>query len=126
MVAGKGPDQRAGKQFRVTRRGDISRLFQDGRRASDRLIALYGLRREEPAEVSRAGVVVTARHGNAVRRNRLKRLCREAFRLIRHELPGGWDYMIVPRVGAELTVGSVQGSLRKLTGRLAGEAGGAS
>ena len=84
----------AGKAFRLTRQKDIERVFARGRRAADRLVNLYVLEDRtpvEPAERIRLGVAVSKRHGRAVRRNRIKRLCREAFRLIRAELPAGRD-----------------------------------
>jgi ribonuclease P protein component len=110
-------DQRAGRQFRVTRRNDVRRLFERGRRAGDRVLTLYGIR--NGLAQARLGVAVSARHGGAVRRNRIKRLCREAFRLIRCRLPAGWDYMILPRVGVECSLQRVQASLQTLAPRLA-------
>jgi ribonuclease P protein component len=53
-----------------------------------------------------------------VRRNRLKRLCREAFRLLREDLPRGWDIIMTPRVGAEVDLPGLQESLRTLTAKL--------
>jgi ribonuclease P protein component len=117
-------DQRADKRFRVTSRRDIARLFERGRRSADGVITMYAVPNESPDGVSRAGVGVSKRHGCAVRRNRLKRLCREAFRLSRAELPGGWDFMIIPRAGADHTLVRLQRSVRYLARKLAGGAGG--
>jgi ribonuclease P protein component len=43
----------------------------------------------------RLGVAATRKMGNAVERNRAKRLAREIFR--RHKLTAGYDIVIVPR-----------------------------
>lgn len=111
---------RAGKGLRVTRRSDIERLFEQGRRASDARLMLVAVPGPVPGPgPARLGVGVSAKHGGAVTRNRIKRLCREAFRLIRDEMPGGWDFMMVPRAGADLTVEGLQASLRALAGRVA-------
>ncbi len=45
----------------------------------------------------RLGLAVPRRAGNAVRRNRIKRRLREAFRLSQHDLPGGYDLIVQVR-----------------------------
>ena len=52
-------------------------------------------------KTARLGVSVGRKHGNAVRRNRIKRVFRAAFRQSRAQLPGGLDYVLVPRQGVQ-------------------------
>lgn len=50
---------------------------------------------------SRLGVSVGTKHGNAVRRARIKRVFRAAFREARNDLPKGFDYVLIPRKGVK-------------------------
>jgi ribonuclease P protein component len=49
---------------------------------------------------ARLGIVATTKIGNAVVRNRIKRLCRECFRLAPAMLPEGVDFVVIAKAGA--------------------------
>ena len=73
----------------------------------------------QPIAVGRLGVTIPRKTGNAVVRNRWKRLIREAYRLQQHELPVGFDFVVRPRRGAVADFARVQCSLLRLAKRAA-------
>lgn len=73
-------------------------VYQRGRRKSGAWLTVVVLQRDVVAAGGpRLGVSVSKDHGGAVRRNKLKRLLREAFRLERHRLPDDVDVVLIPR-----------------------------
>ncbi|MFA6043794.1 MAG: ribonuclease P protein component [Phycisphaerales bacterium] len=70
----------------------------------------------------RLGLAVGRPVGNAVRRTRVKRLIREAFRLCQHTLPrrddGAYDLVIAPRAHKPMPLTEYQGLLVALAGDL--------
>ena len=64
------------------------------------------------------GLSVSRRVGTAPRRNRIKRMLRESFRLLQHELPGGYDWIVVVRAHEPLKLTEYQDLLRRLTVKL--------
>lgn len=72
-----------------------------------------------PQEIGRLGVTIPRKTGNAVVRNRWKRLIREAYRRLQHELPAGFDFVVRPRRGAVAEFSRVHRSLRRLAVRAA-------
>jgi ribonuclease P protein component len=110
-------------RFRLRRRMEFQRVMDHGKYQGDRRLQIWAL----PNQLghSRLGLVVGRRHGNAVRRHRIKRILREAFRLSRDRLPSGLDLACAPRVGAKIELRDAMASLERVTKRLAGKFSGA-
>jgi ribonuclease P protein component len=89
------PGARFPKASRLLRRPQFSRVFETGLRIQGRFLTVL----LTPNETGRPrlGIVASRKLGNAVKRNRAKRLIREAFR--RYELPAvrGLDVLVIPR-----------------------------
>jgi ribonuclease P protein component len=56
----------------------------------------------------RMGISISRRVGIAARRNRIKRLLREAFRAHQRDLPSGYDFVIVVRPHEPLVLAEYQ------------------
>ena len=91
------PDQRLGRNRRLTRTSLFQQTYAQGRRAVGRSMVLW-LREGEGASL-RLGVVAGRKVGGAVQRARAKRLMREAYRRNRHRFSGPFDVVLVARRG---------------------------
>jgi ribonuclease P protein component len=90
------PRLKFGRAMRIKQGRDFSRVRQDGQRlVHGCLIANW---RKLPAESShRLGVVTSGKLGNAVVRNRARRLLREAFRTHQYDFAQPVDLVLVAR-----------------------------
>ncbi|GMV81837.1 MAG: hypothetical protein AMXMBFR7_30210 [Planctomycetota bacterium] len=101
-------------RLRATR--DFQRAYDAGRAWHGKHVVIFICANELPQ--IRMGVSVGKKHGGAVRRNRLKRVLRAAFRACRDELPAGYDFVLVPRRGEQiLTVESACEELHRMVRR---------
>ncbi len=107
------------RRERLLRRSDFDATYRARKSAADDNLVVYV--RPNGLGFSRIGLSVAGKWGNAVRRNKFRRICREAFRLHKHELPAGCDIIILPRRGIDLTLEEVSDSLVKLTRKLCAE-----
>ncbi len=83
------------RRFRLTRSADFKRVRRFGRSYAHPLVVLVVL--ENGLSVTRVGVTAGKKVGNAVQRNRAKRLLRAAIRTLLSDLPPGWDLLLVAR-----------------------------
>lgn len=118
--AGSPPGQTFPRALRLRRPAEFDRVFQRRKSVADARLVVYAAANALPHP--RVGLVVGRRVGNAVRRNRWKRLLREAFRLERPQLPAGYDYILIPRGSQPPELVALRASLVRLARRAAAKA----
>ena len=83
------------KTDRIRKRPEFLGISKSGLKIQDAYFINYYSR--GPFNRTRLGITVTRKVGRASKRNRIKRLVREFFRLNRHNFSGEWDLNVVAK-----------------------------
>ncbi len=117
--AGKGgrsrPTHTYRREDRIRKKAEFDRVFRRGARKAGKLLTVLATR--SSLGRPRLGVCAGKRYGKAVRRNRFKRLVREAFRSRSAELPP-MDIVVLARRGADGASDEITRELVSLAGKL--------
>ncbi|MDR0857904.1 MAG: ribonuclease P protein component [Oscillospiraceae bacterium] len=77
---------------------EFRRVYSKGRSAATSRLVLYALRNFKGD--TRFGISVSAKIGNAVARNKIRRRCKEFFRTSPESFKASYDYIAVARLPA--------------------------
>lgn len=119
------PDNRFLRCYRIRKTAEFRAVYARKARASDQCLLVYA--RENGLDHPRLGLSVSRKVGNAIVRNRWKRLIREAFRLNLTQLPQGVDLVVIPKQSPAPPFREVEASLcgvaRRAARRLTDQSG---
>ncbi|AOZ92855.1 ribonuclease P protein component [Paenibacillus crassostreae] len=87
------------KRLRLRNRADFSRVYRHGKSFANRQFVTYWFTKKE-VEQFRVGISVSKKVGNAVVRNRLRRMVKEIVRHHQSELIEHIDLVFIVRNGA--------------------------
>lgn len=82
---------------RITKNSDYRNVYKKGKSTADANLVMYILK-NQLGEEKRFGFSVSKKVGNAVKRNRIKRVLKEVCRLNQSNLDGSFDMVLVARV----------------------------
>jgi ribonuclease P protein component len=115
------PSYRFRPREHLRRGADFRRVYERRRSVSNEWLIVYAC--ENGLDYLRLGLSVSRKVGNAVRRNRLRRLYREGFRLSRHQMPSGMDLVLIPRRPEPPTLEELTDALPRLVRQAARKLG---
>jgi len=112
--------QRFPKRLHLLKASEFDHVFAARKSVSNPWLTIHGKPNGLPH--ARLGLAVSRRVGNAVHRNRWKRLLREAFRLVQHEIPP-LDVVCTARASTPPTLAQLREMFTTMTTRIARRGG---
>lgn len=89
------------KEVRLRRRAEFLRVQDRGQKVTADCLLVLVLPNGRPDGLTRVGLTVSSKVGNAVVRSRIRRRLRELFRTRRASLPKGLDMVFIARSSAK-------------------------
>ena len=106
------------KSRRVQHAREFTFILRRGTCVADGVLVLFASPRED-AGVSRIGITIPKKTGNAVVRNRWKRLIRESFRTQQTAIPPGYNFVVRPKKNARPSWPAIKKSVPYLAAKAA-------
>ena len=95
----------------LRKKSDFSAIYNRGKSVGERYVVLFF--RPNHLPYNRTGFLASKKVGNSVKRNRARRLMKEAYRTFSGGLPHGYDFIIIARnTISEKKCAEVEKSLR--------------
>ncbi|WP_347548202.1 ribonuclease P protein component [Pseudalkalibacillus hwajinpoensis] len=103
--------------YRIKKNSEFQNVFKNGNSTANRQFVVYVLKRSDQPQF-RIGLSVSKRIGNAVTRNRVKRLVRESFHQLSDQIKFPYDFVVIARKPAsDMSFEEVKSSLMHVLNR---------
>jgi len=84
-----------GKVIRIKKNREFQKIYRSGRFAVSKALTVYI--HPNFFNINIIGISASKKYGKSVKRNRIRRLIRESYKLLNDSLKTGYDFVIVAR-----------------------------
>ncbi len=95
--------------LRLKKQSDFNEVFRKGKRSYAKNLALIYIKKSE----LKVGISVSKKHGNAVKRNRIKRLIRAVYYPLLDKLPS-YHIVFLPKTGIDFSYNDLLDDIKYL------------